>query len=265
MRQWIGKLAGAALGFLAGGPVGAAVGAIAGHQFDRGFARATRHRHGGWNGAGPEATRQAFFRATFSVMGHVAKSDGRVSEAEIRAARAVMHRMRLAPEQVREAIALFTDGKHRDFAWRDTLDALRRECRGQDDLLRAFVEIQMHAALADGHLSGARRTSLWEIARYLGVGRSEFAQLEALMRSRRSTRATRNGTDDLRAAYKALGVDAGVPDDEVKHAYRRLMNQHHPDKLVARGLPESMLGVAKEKTREIRSAYETVRDARRMR
>ena len=62
-----------------------------------------------------------------------------------------------------------------------------------------------------------------------------------------------------------LGVYGRASDRDVKTAYRRLMNQHHPDKLRARGMPDSMIPVAEEKTREIRSAYETIREERGMR
>jgi DnaJ like chaperone protein len=66
----------------------------------------------------------------------------------------------------------------------------------------------------------------------------------------------------LAAAYRVLGVEPGAPDKAVKDAYRRLVNEHHPDKQAARGLPESMREVAKERTREILAAYELVRAER---
>ena len=66
----------------------------------------------------------------------------------------------------------------------------------------------------------------------------------------------------LEAAYRVLGVSAQASNDEVKTAYRRLMNQHHPDKLVARGLPKSMIGVAEQKTHEVRTAYERIKTQR---
>ena len=93
-----------------------------------------------------------------------------------------------------------------------------------------------------------------------------MAQLEALLRAQHSFAGGRAGASspqaDLDEAYKALGIESGATDKEVKTAYRRLMNQHHPDKLASKGLPESMQEVAKEKTREIRAAYETIRDVR---
>jgi DnaJ like chaperone protein len=66
----------------------------------------------------------------------------------------------------------------------------------------------------------------------------------------------------LDSAYRVLGVGADTSDDDVKKAYRRLMNQHHPDKLVARGLPQSMIGIAEQKTHEVRAAYEKVKAQR---
>ena len=59
-------------------------------------------------------------------------------------------------------------------------------------------------------------------------------------------------------------MSRSASDAEITKAYRRLMNQNHPDKLVARGLPESMMKIAEEKTRQIRAAYEVLRDARGM-
>ena len=66
----------------------------------------------------------------------------------------------------------------------------------------------------------------------------------------------------LADAYEILGVDEDASNDEVKRAYRRLMNRHHPDKLVSKGLPEEMIEVATEKTQEIRVAYEKVKQSR---
>ena len=70
---------------------------------------------------------------------------------------------------------------------------------------------------------------------------------------------------ELEQAHKALGIEPNSSDREVKTAYRRLMNQHHPDKLVAKGLPDSMLEMAKERTREIRAAYDMIKKNRNIR
>ena len=64
-------------------------------------------------------------------------------------------------------------------------------------------------------------------------------------------------------AYAMLDIGRGASDAEVKKAYRRLMSQHHPDKLVSKGLPEEMIKLATEKTQEIRKAYDLVRESRK--
>lgn len=252
---------GAALGAMAGGPVGALFGAVIGHQFDRGVSES--------RGMPPPTVQQAFFETTFAVMGRIAKADGRVSENEIRAARAVMHHMRLTAGQVQEAIGLFTEGKSRDYPVFESVERLRRMTPRRHDLHRAFIEIQMQAMLAGGSIHAASRDVLWEVAQALRISRVELAQIEALIRLHRSRSGAqgqaRPASTDLGDAYRVLGVDPDAGEKEIKTAYRRLMNQHHPDKLKARGMPESMIPVAEEKTREIRAAYDAVRQSRGMR
>jgi len=259
--SWVGKVGGAIAGFIVSGgsPLGALVGGILGHQFDRGLNSGT----GTFVGGGSSAQRQqVFFETTFLVMGHLAKADGRVSEEEIQAARTVMHRMRLRPEDVRQAIDLFNAGKRADANIDDSVTKLRRACSGQPELIRTFLEIQMDMAVGKGSITAAERQLLWRIAQLLDVGRVELAHLEALLRAQRSFGQYQTGqqrSNGLEQAYKALGLESDATDQQIKTAYRRLMNQHHPDKLVAKGLPDSMMEVAKERTREIRSAYEQIK------
>jgi DnaJ like chaperone protein len=257
--NWTGKLVGLIIGSI-GGPVGAAVGLFLGHQFDRGIGAADA---GGFDGVG-----QVFFEVTFGVMGHAAKADGPVTEGQIQAARSIMARMGLDAAQVQEAIRLFTAGKERDWPLESELARLRDALGPRRTLRRAFLEIQMEAALADGHLAASTREVLWRVASMLELTRVEMAQIEALSRLGRSSGRAR-GAKSLRPssadAYGVLGLEPGATDAEVKLAYRRLMNQHHPDKLRSRGMPESMIPIAEAKTREIRAAWDTVRAARGMR
>ncbi|TDJ45049.1 MAG: co-chaperone DjlA [Gammaproteobacteria bacterium] len=262
--QWIGKAVGGVLGYAAAGPfrlVGLALGIMLGHQFDKGLISgyATRRRAG----FGSEKIQQLFFEMTFTLMGHIAKADGRVSEEDIRIARRLMHSMALSPEQVQQAILFFAAGKSPDFRRSESLDRLHERLRGRRDLIRAFMEMQMQAALAAGPVRKTKRELLWLVARSLGMGRVELAQIEALIRAQRFRAGGEHSKQvGLADAFRVLGLDSSASDQEVKTAYRRLMNQHHPDKLVARGLPQSMMRVAAEKTQEIRAAYERVKTHR---
>lgn len=267
---WLGKVVGGAFGFFMAGPLGAVLGAAFGHQFDRrledvglletDFAPGTQHR-----------VQMAFFTATFSIMGHIAKSDGRVTPAEIDAARDVMNRMELPAELRKAAIRLFNEGKRPEFPLDATLDQFRNECQRRYALFRVFIEIQLEAALADGALHLTEERLLLHLCDRLSFSRFEFHAIKARIaaerrfagygghsqqRSRREVPVSREPS--LADAYALLGVSASAGNSEVKRAYRRLMSQHHPDKLVAKGLPEEMVRIATEKTQQIRQAYELI-------
>ncbi len=260
--SWWGKVLGGAFGFMLGGPLGMLIGAALGHGFDRGVALNEQLPPGaGYDRR--ETTQMAFFTATFSVMGHISKSDGQVTRDEIAVASEIMGQLRLDSDMREFAKRLFTEGKRGDFALDGVLDQFRRECHGSSHLLRMFVEIQLHAAYADGRVHPHERRILKRICRRLKISDSELEQIENLVRAGIHHRQQPSGMS-LDEAYAVLGVTRKSSNPEVKKAYRRLMSQHHPDKLVAKGLPEEMMKLAKEKTQEIKAAYERVKGDRGM-
>jgi DnaJ like chaperone protein len=275
---WVGKLVGGLLGFAAGGPIGALVGATLGHSVDRGVERLAE------NMALPLGDRRriesVFFSATFSTMGYLAKADGRVSEAEIALAEAVMARLQLTGERRSAAIALFRQGKSPDFDLSAVIEDFRRECLGRRMLVQLFLEIQLQAAYVDGEPSAAKRRALEEIRVGLRIPEIVFRQLENLVRMQRQFSGAAGGDagsrgreyggggraqpkgPTLNQAYSVLGVSPKDSDATIKKAYRKLMSEHHPDKLVSKGLPEDMIKLATQKTYEIRRAYEMIVAAR---
>jgi DnaJ like chaperone protein len=266
--SWWGKILGGTFGFMLGGPLGALLGAAFGHQFDQGLGGLSTAADDGIAPADNDRIQSAFFTATFSVMGHLAKADGHVSPEEIAMARRVMGQMALTPELQRAAISLFNAGRQPHFDLDAVLEQFRRECHRRRSLLQMFIEIQLHAVYADGQLHPAEQHILQHICAALGFSRLAFAALQARARAERefagAHRAQTHTTarDALAQAYGVLGLTAQADDDEIKKAYRRLMNQHHPDKLVSKGLPEEMLRLATQKTQEIKAAYERIRQAR---
>ena len=265
--SWWTTLLGGAFGFMIGGPIGAFIGASIGSS----LGSARRHYRTGpqpeyrrfETGPPPgyrrERAQLAFFAATFGVMGHVAKADGRVSPEEIRLANRVMDQLGLRGEQRLAARALFNKGKSRGFALDDVIDQLRSECLRGTNIRRMFLEIQFQAAWADGDIHPEERRVLRRIAMRLGLSEADFIHLERMMSS--GVRSTSDGPT-LDDAYETLGVSPDAPDDEVKRAYRRLMSRHHPDKLAAKGLPEEMMRAATERTQQIKAAWDTVKSAR---
>lgn len=274
--SWWGKVFGGTFGYVLGGPIGALLGAAVGHQFDRGLEIALQKQGGADAFAGDkERVQTVFFTTVFSVMGHLAKIDGRVSEDEIAMARTVMEQMRLDEQQKQFAIDLFQRGKQAEFPLDEILNQFRRECSRRRNLLQMFIEILLHAAYADGVLHQQEKRLLSHICQQLGFSPAEFHMLDNMVRAQRAfhEEAFQQGhryqqpppkprADRLNEAYAMLGVTASTSDSEIKRAYRRLMSQHHPDKLVAKGLPEEMLKMATQKTQEIKAAYETICTAR---
>jgi DnaJ like chaperone protein len=266
--SWWGKLVGGAFGFMIGGPLGALLGAALGHSFDRGLHGIEGIGAGG--GARQERVQAAFFTATFSVMGHLAKADGRVSQNEIGLAEAVMRQMNLNAEQRRAAIRLFNQGKDADFDLDGVIRQLRQECGRRTNLIQMFIEIQLQAAYADGRMNPEEERLLLHICGLLGVPEERFRLLDRMMRGEyrahegaggRAGTAPGGGMP-LDDAYAILGVSKEASNDEVKKAYRKLMSQHHPDKLVSKGLPDEMVQMAKSKSQDISRAYERIKEAR---
>jgi len=257
---WWGKVIGGAFGFMLGGPLGAMLGAVVGHNLDKGIDGLPDDPE--LFEGDRERVQMAFFTATFSVMGHVAKADGHVSEDEIAMARAVMDQMDLDDAMRHAAIDLFGQGKGTNFPLDDVLAQFRRECHGRTTLIQMFMEIQIQAAWADGVLDPAEDQLLLFICRALGLSEWQYRQLEqrigAQHQSGGAASARSNGLS-VAEAYQVLGVAQDASSKDVKRAYRRLMSQHHPDKLVSKGLPEEMMQMATKKTQEIRQAYDLIK------
>ena len=255
---WWGTLIGGTLGFMFGGPLGALLGAAFGRNFDRGIK--ITDEHGAFGAGQQERVQAAFFTATFSVMGHIAKADGKVTPEEISATESIMGQMQLNALQRKAAIKLFNEGKKDNFPLHDVLEQFRHECMRRRNLVQMFLEIQIATAMADGHIHATEKRILFIIGEQLGFDRASIEQLFRFSGTGPSPGGKRQAP--VSSAYQVLGIGKTASDAEVKKAYRRLMSQHHPDKLIAKGLPEEMIKLATEKTQKIKAAYEQIKESR---
>jgi len=261
--NWWGKLIGGYFGFVLGGPIGALLGAVLGHNFDKSLS--------GFATSGPglghqQRAQAAFYTATFSVMGHICKADGRVTPDEINIARMIMSQMALSGEQKKAAIALFNEGKKKDFPLEEVLIQLKNELGLSKNIKRMFVEIQCYAAYADGVMHPDEKKLLIRICEIIGFSQYELESIAAAIAAeyhhQSSDREGKPKRMRLKDAYAILNTSSSARDDEIKRAYRKLISQHHPDKLVSKGLPEEMIKLATQRTQEIRKAYERIMDER---
>ena len=258
--SWWGKVVGGTFGFMMGGPLGALLGAALGNYFDGGLDGIALDESLGLGAT--ERVQSVFFTSAFTIMGYVAKSDGRVTKDEIDMAEQVMSQMRLSSQQREVAKRLFNEGKKPNFPAQDVLAQFKRECFRRRSLIQMFLEIIIATAFADGRLHSKEQSILESIAADLGYSHAQFADLLNRVTGQTHFAEQDSIKSKLSAAYELLGVDASADSVEVKKAYRRQMNQHHPDKLVAKGLPEEMIEIATQKTQDIKAAYELIKSQR---
>ena len=260
-----GKIVAGLLGLLLYGPLGGLLGLVLGHWFDRGL----QHSLGFASPGHLARVQESFFKTSFLLLGLVAKADGRVSEAEVAHTEDIMRQLGLGEEQRRAAITLFKQGATKEFQPQPVVSGFNEVCRGQKQLQQTLLVFLVSLALADGHLHAAEQQALEMVAGYMGFSARDFARLVRMIEAQRHFHGSAAGSvpekDQLGDAYLALGVDADASDREVKKAYRRLMSQNHPDKLIARGVPEEMVKMATEQSQEILAAYELIKKSRGIR
>jgi DnaJ like chaperone protein len=262
-----GKLIGGLLGFYSAGLFGAVMGIVAGHYFDKGIGQALGFDYG----ADRAQLQRLFFETTFTIMGHLAKADGHISKEEVAEAENLIQRLGLTPEHREEAIAFFKQGAESDFKLEPAVANFISEGGRKHNLPILLLEFLFSTAMADGELHPAEQEILAKTAGYLGISRRQFEQLLAMLTAQQNFRgggSYQQGrqaprVDELENAYKALGVNSSDSDKDIKRAYRKLMSQHHPDKLIAQGVPEDMLKVATEKAQDIQGAYDLIKTARK--
>ncbi|WP_026377511.1 co-chaperone DjlA [Aestuariibacter salexigens] len=285
MPVW-GKILGALFGFMVGKIPGAILGFIVGHMFDRGYSQNFNQLGGfGRYFSNPDNLQQqaVFFHALFSTIGHISKADGQVTQREIQMASALMDEMGLQGDTRSEAQQAFREGKAADFPLRQILSEFRESCHGRRDVMQVFLEIIIQTAYVDGRLDNAEQRVLDKVAEYLGFRQNELRYLqsmfEAEVRFRQAQGRGRQGHSrqhshrqrhqqqaqsgaTLSDAYRILGIASSADDRSVKKAYRKLMSEHHPDKLVSKGLPKQAMEIAKAKAQDIQAAYEMIKTNR---
>ncbi len=266
-QRWWGKVLGAFLGFLVAGPVGSLFGILIGNFFDRGLNQHFSNPMWHYHAEKRPSVKNIFLQATFSIMGHIAKADGRVSKQEIQLANQTIQHMNLNKAQKKAAQHFFNEGKKEGFKLKQMIVVLNKATRNNPNLLKLFLDIQYKVARLDG-LSEKKieiMNTILNYTQHAPIHEQSWFHEKAYSQSyeHQSNHSYQNKPNHdshlgLTNAFRILEVQPMASKQEVKRAYKRLMSKHHPDKLIAQGLSKERIKSATEKTQLIAKAYNQI-------
>ena len=233
MNIW-GIIIGGATGFAIGGPIGALLGAAAGHYAEKKL-------------KGPsdplEARKIAFTVAIIALSAKMAKADGIISRSEISAFRQKVH----IPAEDLKRVGQFWDLARQT---PDGFQSYAKQCvelfGNKAPILEQLIELLFYIAKADGEIKSAEWDYLSSVAVIFGFNEIDFNRMTEIYGSGKG------------AAHTILGISADASDDEIKAAWRKLVQENHPDKLVSQGLPDEFVQAATDRLRLINTAYQSM-------
>lgn len=174
-----------------------------------------------------------------------------------------MQKLGMTDEHRKQAIKLFKQGADATFDIAPTYQRFMAVCGHTKDLKQVLLVYLIVMAHADGHFHPHEEALLTQIAGNLGYDQAAFRHLlEMVVNQSHFGSGQANSEQAIDDAYKALGVTRDSTDAEVKRAYRKLMSQYHPDKLMGQGVPEDMIKVATEQAKDIQLAYDLITKTR---
>jgi DnaJ like chaperone protein len=265
-----GKIVGGTAGFAIGGPLGAVIGAAAGHAYDfyreeESAARLAKPEsepvgHGPRLGevfSDPAETRRIAFATAVIVLGaKLAKVDGRVTRDEVRAFKRIF---RIDDAEIGDVARIFNEARTSAPGFEAYARQIAALFGPNPVLLEELLIGLFELARADGEIAAAETDFLRRVAAVFGFDDAAFEQLRA--RYSAIARDRWSGGD----AYAVLGLSRSAGDDEIRQTYRKLVREHHPDRLVAKGMPEEMIEQANKVLAAINTAYDRIAKERKLR
>jgi len=230
-----GKIAGAATGLAIGGPLGALLGGLAGHYaIDRENDEA----------ADIHEREVAFSMGVIALGAKMAKADGVVTKDEVSAFKDVF---KVPDSELKNVARLFNLAKKDVAGYESYAKQLARLFQDDRETLKAVLDGLFHIAKADEVIHPSEEEYLASVARIFGFSETEFAYIRA-----------RHVQAKERSPYDVLEVDPSISDAELKKRYRELVRENHPDRLMARGVPEEFIEIANNKIAAINQAYDEI-------
>ncbi len=272
----IGALIGAIIGYKAGNFMGMILLGYFGYSVDNWIAENVLGRP-----SHKARVQESYFEALFTSIGKLAKIDGVISPQEIQKCELIMQNMRLDKAQRKAAIKFFDLGKQSNFNINSVLDKFQRVSGRSYSIKQMFLEMLIEVAIAEGRINQAEWQFLEQVCSRIRFPQQLFVALVKMRgfnvngysnQSRSRTNSNQRSQNNRQKwtpprqhkanSYQVLGVSASDSKTVIRRAYKKLMSSHHPDKLIAKGLPPEMVEIAKKKTQNIQAAWEDVKELR---
>ena len=248
---WMGKLVGGTIGFALGGPLGAIFGAAFGHAFDTGAELDTTSNRQRLSAV--EQHQLTFFVAAFSMLAKLSQADGRVTKEEIDSIEGFMENdLRLNAESRHAAVNIFRTALNAPGTFEDFAHQFYEQFRHQPQMLELMIDILLRVGVSDGSLAQGEESLILAAVNIFRFSHSRFEQMKSQYIQ----------TTDR--AYAVLGCSPDDANDQLKRCYRQRVQEYHPDKIAAKGLPDEFTRFAQDKFREIQEAWEQIKAARKI-
>ena len=244
MSIW-GIIIGGTAGFALGGPIGGLLGAVAGHAVEKRIIPASGGTHsGGSNSGGSQATKRvAFTVAVIALSAKMAKADGIVSRDEIAAFRERVH---IPASEVKQVGRFWDLARQTPAGFEEYANQVAHLFAAKAPILEQLLDLLFHIGKSDGDITPPEQSYLHTVAHIFGFDDAEFDRLLAIHLS--------SGP----SAYEVLGVSADIDNAALTRRWKELARTHHPDRLIADGMPEEFVAAANDRLAQINAAYDAL-------
>ena len=195
----------------------------------------------------PEQT-AGFAIAVIALGAKMAKADGQVTRDEVAAFREVFH---IPPNAERQAARIFNMARTDVAGFEGYAASVARMFGERKAPLEDLLEGLFHVAAADGEFHPDEEAFLREVWRLFGLPERVYRTLHA--------RYAPGAAPD---PYEVLGVSPDDSDDTIRRAWRRLVRDTHPDRMIARGVPEEAVRLATQRLAAVNDAYDEIMQMR---
>ena len=237
MTIW-GKIIGSATGFALGGPIGALLGGVAGHALDK---FKTKQKI-------PEelALKQIGFTIGVIVLSaKMAKADGKVTKSEIQAFK---EKINVPDNEIKNVARLWDQAKKTTDGFEVYAKQISYILEKNSSVLEELLNLLVIIAEADGKITNLEKIYLKEVSNIFGFSDQDFERIC-------SSKLNENINP-----YKTLGVSIDTPLEEIKDKWKALAMKHHPDRLIAQGIPQDIIETNTYRLKEINNAWDLIKN-----